>query len=48
MTLPLCTRFCSKGQAGPESEPTSKRPDALPSPPQNKSSHPKGKAGPEL
>ena len=48
VTLPLCTRLCSKDKADLESEPTSKIPDALPSPPKYKSPHSKGKVGPAL
>ena len=43
--LSFCTGFCSKGKAGPESEPTPKRPGALPPSHKNKSPHSKGKAG---
>ena len=45
--LSFCTGFCSKGKAGPESEPTPKRPGALPPSHKNKSPHSKGKAGPD-
>ena len=45
--LPLCTRFCSKGKAGPENVTTSKLQGALSPPRFDKSTHPKGKAGPE-
>ena len=57
VSLPLCTRFCSKGKAGPDPLQTSKLPGALsvppknkslPKPPEHKSPHPKGKAGPNL
>ena len=46
-TQSFCNLLCSKGKAGLQSEPTSKRPSALPSPHKNKSSDPKGKVGPE-
>ena len=47
-TLSFCTCVCSKGKADPDQGPTSELPTALPSPPNNKSPHPKGRAGPEI